>query len=123
MEEYTFGGSRFKAVLGSLLSWVAEVIKWWATSSITRLNKVSKWFSGEGAQLLLNAEQNVISEVKISLLNRHLKQYRFKCNGKKRVCYEEGDYINVYKKKQQEELVVTESDFYYIRFNGNWRKD
>ncbi|QDP47328.1 MAG: hypothetical protein Unbinned4388contig1000_47 [Prokaryotic dsDNA virus sp.] len=123
MEDYKFGGSRTKAFLGSFLNVIAQLVKWIALSSITRLNKLSRWLNGTSAHLLQESRYNVITDVKKNLLNRHICQYRFKNNGAKRTTYEEGDFKEVYKLYQKEDLEITETDYYYLRYNQSWRKD
>tara|TARA_R110002012_G_C11411818_1_gene587147 strand:- start:311 stop:688 length:378 start_codon:yes stop_codon:yes gene_type:complete len=119
----TFGGNKRLKLLAKITGWVADFTKWFALLSITRLNKISRWLSGASASMLLNSHKNTISNVKINLLNRHVKQFRFQCNGKKRCCYENGDYANIYKVHKKEDLAVTDTDLFYVRYNQNWRKD
>lgn len=122
MEEYKFGGNKYKAFLGRFLLNIAQLVKWTALHAITRLNKLTRWLSGTGTHLLHESQNNVISDVKITLVNRHIKSFKFRVNGKPRYCYEFGTYLELYKVHKKDELLVTEQDMFYIR-HAEWHKD
>ena len=124
MEELTFGGNSSKRILGTILEGIASFIKWSSLLLISRSKKISRWLVGKSVDLNINAQKQQITEVKVNLVLRDLKRYKFKCNGKKFHCYEVGDYISTYKDKQKEDLVVTEQDYFYLRYNiESWQED
>tara|TARA_R110002020_G_C16172159_1_gene764185 strand:+ start:236 stop:610 length:375 start_codon:yes stop_codon:yes gene_type:complete len=124
MEELTFGGNSSKRILSKFLDNIALFIKWSLLLFISRSKKISKCLTKKSIHLNLNAQKQVITDIKVNLILRDLKRYRFKCNGENFHCYEIGDYISIYKERQKENLEVKPEHFYYLRFNTeSWIKD